>query len=118
MPGDGGAITITGSNAATITVDGLITSTGGANTGTGKSGAGGAITFETAGVNLINLESTTITSAGGSNNDPGAADVKAGGKVWLKSKVMLIGGASAINTGTLTAGEIHFDSTLDGVESK
>ena len=50
--GDGGAITIAGSNAATITVDGLI-SGGGANTGT--SGAGGAITFETAGVNLINL---------------------------------------------------------------
>ena len=44
--GAGGAITITGTNAATITVDGLITSTGGANTGTGASGAGGVITFK------------------------------------------------------------------------
>ena len=102
--GDGGAITIEGQNAATITVDGLITSTGGLNSNAGTDGDGGAITFKTAN-QFINLESTTITSSGRTDG--------VGGKVQFQDKVMLIGGASAINTGG-TAGDIQFVSTLDG----
>ena len=92
----------------------MITSTGGANTGTGASGAGGDITFNTA-AQPINLESTTITSAGGGQDDNGT--VGNGGTVTFSDPVMLIGGTSAITTGANTNGNIDFDSTVNGAQA-
>ena len=109
--GNAGVITLTGTGAATITVDGLITSTGGTGVGVGGVGAGGTVDFDTANQQIV-LESTTINTSGGAGDndgDGGTVTFAAGDPVFLSA------GPTVITTGA-TLGDINFLGTVNGTQ--